>query len=138
MSFDRRVAIGSINEVIQKINDNKNILANDYDRIINRYFELKSVYINISWEMSIKENEETMRNDGFTGPAWRAKFGDKYSTIGLIFEPNQECEIRSVVIMARDKLIEAINSFTHEVISKFPKLEIIQDSVNKFIDALVD
>ena len=138
MSFDRRVAIGSINEVIQKINDNKNILANDYDRIINRYFELKSVYINISWEMSIKENEETMRNDGFTGPAWSAKFGDKYSTIGLIFEPNQKCEIRSVVIMARDKLIEAINSFTHEVISKFPKLEIIQDSVNKFIDALVD
>ena len=64
--IDRKVAIDSINEVIQKINDNKDILSNDYDRIINRYVELKGVYSNISWEMSIVENEEYLKNDGFT------------------------------------------------------------------------
>ena len=64
--IDRKVAIDSINEVIQKINDNKDILSNDYDRIINRYVELKGVYNNISWEMSIVENEEYLKNDGFT------------------------------------------------------------------------
>ena len=64
--IDRKVAIDSINEVIQKINDNKDILSNDYDRIINRYVELKVVYNNISWEMSIVENEEYLKNDGFT------------------------------------------------------------------------
>ena len=67
-----------------------------------------------------------------------AKFGDKYSNIGLIFEPDQECEIRTVVFMVRDKLIEAIKSITHEVISKFPELEIIQISINKFVNALMN
>ena len=56
----------------------------------------------------------------------------------MVFEPNQECEIKSFVLMARDKLIEAVRSFTLEVISKFPELEIIQVSVDKFVNALLN
>ena len=56
----------------------------------------------------------------------------------MVFEPNQECEIKSFVLMARGKLIEAIKSFTLEVTSKFPELEIIQVSVDKFVNALLN
>ena len=88
--------------------------------------------------MTIVEDEETFLNDGFTiSSSMNGKFDDKYSSIGLNFEPNQECEIKSVVLMSRDKLIEAIKSFTLEVISKFPELEIIQVLVDKFVNALL-
>ena len=137
--IDRKTAIESINEVIEKINESKNILAKDYYRIINRYIELKNDYINISLEMTIVEDEESLKNDGFTiSSPMSEKFGDKNSSIDLVFEPNQECEIKSFVLMARDKLIEAIKSFTLEVISKFPELEIIQVSVDKFVNALLN
>ena len=88
--------------------------------------------------MTIVEDEESLKNDGFTISSPKSeKFGDKNSSIGLVFEPNQECEIKSVVLMSRDKLIEAIKSFTLEVISKFPELEIIQVLVDKFVNALL-
>ena len=48
--IDRKTAIESINEVIKKINDNKNILVKEYDRIINRYIELKNDYILFLWK----------------------------------------------------------------------------------------
>ena len=48
--IDRKTAIESINEVIKKINDNKNILVKEYDRIINRYTELKNDYILFLWK----------------------------------------------------------------------------------------
>ena len=48
--IDRKTAIESINEVIEKINESKNILAKDYYRIINRYIELKNDYILFLWK----------------------------------------------------------------------------------------
>ena len=76
--IDRKTAIESINEVIEKINESKNILAKDYYRIINRYIELKNDYINISFEMTIVEDEESLKNDGFTiSSPMSEKFGDK-------------------------------------------------------------
>ena len=42
MSIDGKVAINSINEVIQTINDKKATVA-DYDRVIKRYTELRDV-----------------------------------------------------------------------------------------------
>ena len=136
--IDRKTAIESINKVIEKINESKNILAKDYDRIINRFIKLKNDYIDISLEMTLVENEEYLKNDGFTiSSPMSEKFGDKNSSIDLVFESNQECEIKSFVLMARDKLIEAIKSFTLEVISKFPELEIIQVLVGNFVNALL-
>ena len=75
---------------------------------------------------------------GFSGPPLSVKIGSTYLAIGLVFEPDQRVPIKTIVPMARDKLIEAVRSFTQELISESPELEIIQNSVNKFVSALSD
>ena len=137
MTIDGKVAINSINEVIQTINDKKATVA-DYDRVIKRYTELRDVCFQLLTHEASKKSEEVSISIGFSGPPLSVKIGSTYSAIVLVFEPDQRVPIKTIVPMARDKLIEAVRSFTQELISESPELEIIQNSVNKFVSALSD
>ena len=135
--MDGKVAINSLNKVIQTINDKKAIIA-DYDTIIKRYIELRDVCFQLLTHEASRKSEEVSISIGFSGPPLSSKIGSSYSAIGLVFEPDQRIAIKTIVPMARDKLIEVIRSFTHEIITKYQELEIIHNSVNKFIKALSD
>ena len=89
------------------INDKKATVA-DYDRIIKRYIELRHVCFQLLTHEASRKSEEVSTSIGFSGPPLSAKFGSSYSAISLAFEPDQRIAIKTIVPMARDKLIKLL------------------------------